>query len=125
LQKSLRKFQFFCILAILIRPYYRAVRRIIVPDSSEKGRENEESGDFDGSVSVEGLLKNGQTFYGTDQVKIIDRSSGQIAALARCWLRSDCRPPDWCDGLDINGDSVVNFADFAGLNTCCIEAGVQ
>jgi len=82
-------------------------------------------GDFDGSVSVEGLLKNGQTFYGTDQIKIIDRSSGQIAALARCWLRSDCRPPDWCDGLDINGDSVVNFADFAGLNTCCIEAGVQ
>ena len=82
-------------------------------------------GNFDGSVSVEGLLKNGQTFYGTDQIKIIDRSSGQIAALARCWLRSDCRPPDWCDGLDINGDSVVNFADFAGLNTCCIEAGVQ
>ena len=37
MQKSLRKFQFFCILAILIRPYYRAVRRIIVPDSNEKG----------------------------------------------------------------------------------------
>ncbi|MHC4160458.1 MAG: hypothetical protein ACYSSO_15440, partial [Planctomycetota bacterium] len=43
------------------------------------------------------------------------------ATLASHWLDGDCRPPDWCEGADIDQDSAVNFVDFAFLGSCCIE----
>jgi hypothetical protein len=76
---------------------------------------------FTGLVTVEGQLATGQRFYGTDTVKVIDKSLEIIASLASRWLSTDCDSPDWCNGLDLNHDSAVNLNDFAVSNTCCVE----
>jgi hypothetical protein len=72
-------------------------------------------------VVVEGVLKSGQPFRGTNGIKIIDKTMEQLEILASYWLEDECGPPDWCGGLDLDRNSVVNFADFASINACCIE----
>jgi len=80
------------------------------------------AGDFDpAELTVTCWFTNGDAFYGVQTVTIIDKSIEYIAACASNWLRSDCGTPDWCEGLDINSDSVVDFADFALLTACGIE----
>jgi hypothetical protein len=75
------------------------------------------------TVTVTGLIEgtSGQNFYGTDTIKIINNTLQQIAALASYWLAQGCDSPDWCNGLDLNRDGTVNFADFALSEGCCIE----
>lgn len=72
-------------------------------------------------LTVEGLLTSGQSFRGTDTVKITNNNFACLAVLASHWLRSDCGKPDWCNGADLDQDDVVNFKDFAMLDGCCIE----
>jgi len=75
-------------------------------------------------VIVVGLLKSGEYglyFYGTDTIKVTGNDLESLAALASHWLDGDCRPPDWCEGADVDQDSAVNFVDFAFLESCCIE----
>ncbi len=67
-------------------------------------------------VMVIGRFTNGQQFYGTDIIKITDRAFDHLAILVSHWLEDDCRRPHWCDGADLNRDSVVNFLDFALLD---------
>ncbi|MHC4573784.1 MAG: choice-of-anchor Q domain-containing protein, partial [Planctomycetota bacterium] len=43
-----------------------------------------------------------------------------LADFASYWLQGDCDKPDWCGGLDVSRDSVVNFVDFAMLEGCCM-----
>jgi len=83
------------------------------------------NGPAEGTVKVIGLFTNGHYFYGTDSIKIINNSLKKLAVLASHWLRPDCRPPDWCDGLDLDHDSTVNFIDLAMLDACCIEIVTQ
>jgi hypothetical protein len=78
-------------------------------------------GSLTGRITVEGVLNTGQGFYGTDTIKLIDKSWEIIASLASYWLRADCRRPHWCDGLDLDRDSTVNFTDLAALPTCSIQ----
>jgi len=68
-------------------------------------------------ITVKGFFTNGQYFYGTDTIKIIDKTLEHLAILSSHWLESDCSGPDWCDGADIDQDSVVNFNDFASLSS--------
>jgi hypothetical protein len=68
-------------------------------------------------VRVVGSLTSGQQFYGTAAIKVIDKSWDLIASLASYWLHADCRRPHWCEGLDLNRDSTVNFADLAAPGT--------
>ncbi|MHC4397222.1 MAG: right-handed parallel beta-helix repeat-containing protein [Planctomycetota bacterium] len=72
-------------------------------------------------VNVTGLLTTGQQFYGTDTLRITNNYLEYLAVLSSYWLRTDCSKPHWCDGADLNADSVVNFVDFALLDGCCIE----
>ncbi|MHC4394765.1 MAG: right-handed parallel beta-helix repeat-containing protein [Planctomycetota bacterium] len=72
-------------------------------------------------VTVIGLLTTGQNFYGTDTIRITNNNLEYLAVLSSYWLRTDCDKPHWCDGADLNADSVVNFIDFALLDGCCIE----
>jgi hypothetical protein len=72
-------------------------------------------------VIVIGLLNSGQNFYGTDTIKIIDKSLEYLAVLAAHWLEADCGKPDWCSDADLDQDTVVNFVDFALFDGCCIE----
>jgi parallel beta-helix repeat protein len=69
-------------------------------------------------VTAVGLLISGQSFYGTDTIRIITKD---VAVLAYYWLEADCGEPDWCDCVDLDQDSIVNFVDFALFKGCCIE----
>jgi hypothetical protein len=85
-------------------------------------------GDFCGGVdfgpaevTVTSRLIDGRYLCGTDIIKIISNKLKYIDSVASRWLETDCAGPDWCGGLDVNRDSVVNFVDFALLDGCCIE----
>jgi hypothetical protein len=71
-------------------------------------------------VTVVGFLTDGRRFFGTDTVRILDKTMERLAALATHWLESGCGAPDWCGGSDINRNSVVDFRDFAGVEDCCV-----
>jgi len=79
------------------------------------------TGDEGIEVTVVGRLTSGQQFYGTDIVKITSNALKYLASLASYWLEAGCGKPDWCGGLDVDQDSVVNFVDFALFESCCIE----
>jgi len=64
-------------------------------------------------VTVRGLFISGQFFYGMDTIKIIDNSFEYLAVLSSHWLQTNCAEPDWCEGVDVDQDSLVNFNDFA------------
>jgi hypothetical protein len=72
-------------------------------------------------IAVVGLLTSGQYFYGTDTIRIITNNLQFVAALASHWLEADCGQPDWCNGLDIDQSTTVDFVDFAMFEGCYIE----
>ncbi len=72
-------------------------------------------------VRVVGSLTSGQQFYGTDTIKITNNAFKHLGILSSRWLEAGCDKPDWCSGLDLNQDSLVNFIDLALFDTCCIE----
>jgi hypothetical protein len=78
------------------------------------------AGSAEATVKVVGSFSGGGYFRGTDTIKIINRTFERLAGLAAYWLRTDCRAPDWCDGFDIDRDSMVNFLDFATVG-CAVE----
>jgi subtilisin-like proprotein convertase family protein len=69
-------------------------------------------------VTVYGWLTSGQPFMGTDTIKIITNPQQFLAVLGSYWLSPDCGEADSCNEFDLNGDSVVNFADFAIQQNC-------
>jgi hypothetical protein len=77
--------------------------------------------DDDTEVIVIGLLNDGRNFYGTDTIKVMDRSLEYLTICVSDWLETNCNSPDWCTGLDRDRNSVVNFVDFALFDGCCIE----
>jgi len=79
------------------------------------------TGDEAIEVTAIGRLTSGQQFYGTDIVKVTSNALKYLASLASYWLEAGCGKPDWCGGLDVDQDSVVNFVDFALFDGCCVE----
>jgi predicted outer membrane repeat protein len=72
-------------------------------------------------VTVVGLLTTGQYFYGTDTIKIINKTFEYLGVLASHWLEAGCGAPDWCGGVDLDHNSLVDLVDFAMFDGCCIE----
>jgi parallel beta-helix repeat protein len=72
-------------------------------------------------VKVAGSLTSGRQFYGTDTIKITTNYLKYLGTLASRWLEAGCADPDWCTGLDLNHDSMVNLVDLALFDGCCIE----
>jgi hypothetical protein len=72
-------------------------------------------------VTVTGRLTSGQYFCGSNTIRIITNKLGYVVDLAYYWLHADCGPPDWCGGLDVDQDSVIDWLDFAMSDGCCIE----
>jgi len=72
-------------------------------------------------LEVVGKMKTGQKYVGQSTIWIIDKEFRCIVGFALHWLDSDCTEPYWCDGFDIDRDSVVNFADFALCDGCNTE----
>ena len=77
--------------------------------------------DWPDSLTVYGFFSDGSIFLGTSTVRIITPGLNDIHELAAMWLEMDCSPSDWCGGMDLNQDSMVNFADFALLQSGQIE----
>ena len=50
-------------------------------------------------------------YFCPDGVDMID-----LGYLAECWLFEDCGESSECEPADVNGDGVVNFADFAKVS---------
>jgi hypothetical protein len=74
-------------------------------------------------VMVVGWFTDGRQFCGRDTIRITRNYLKYVADLAYYWLAGDCGKPDWCGGVDLDQDSVVNFVDFARFDGCCIEVG--
>jgi predicted outer membrane repeat protein len=77
-------------------------------------------GPFEGEIAVVGYLTSGQSFRGTDTIKILTNKIKHLGIVASHWL-SVCSLPDWCNGADLDQDAVVNFVDVALLDGCCFE----
>ncbi len=77
--------------------------------------------DWPESLTVYGFFSDRNIFFGTSTVRIITPGLKDINELAASWLEMDCNHPDWCSGMDLNRDSLVNLVDFALLQTGQIE----
>ncbi|MHC4624666.1 MAG: metallophosphoesterase [Planctomycetota bacterium] len=71
-------------------------------------------------IRVAAYFATGRQFCGIQNVKITKSSLEYLAGLASHWLEEGCDKADWCDGLDLDQNSVVNFTDFAIFDGCCI-----
>jgi hypothetical protein len=72
-------------------------------------------------VTVAGFLADGNIFLGTSTVRIIHPGMKVIGELASYWLNAGCVHPDFCDGIDMNRDSLVNLLDYALLMNNKVE----
>jgi hypothetical protein len=79
------------------------------------------AGDWPQELTVAGFLTDGNIFLGTSSVKIIHPGMKVIEELASSWLQGDCVHPTWCDGIDMNRDSLVNLPDYALLMNIEVE----
>jgi hypothetical protein len=60
-----------------------------------------------------GSLISGHYFYGIDEIRILDNRMEHMINLGMNWLAADCINPNWCNGMDMNTDGVVDLRDFA------------
>jgi hypothetical protein len=72
-------------------------------------------------VTVVGSFTSGQQFFGTDTIKVTTSYFKHLGILAAYWLEQECDKPGWCEGADLDQDSVVDFVDLALFDGCCIE----
>ena len=79
------------------------------------------TGDWPQALTVAGFLTDGNIFLGTSTVRMITPGANDIEDLALYWLNADCIQPDFCDGIDMNRDSMVNFPDYALLLNSQVE----
>ncbi len=79
------------------------------------------TGDWPQELTVAGFLTDGNIFLGTSTVRMIAPGLKEIEELALYWLNADCVQPDFCDGIDMNRDSLVNLLDYALLLNSQVE----
>ncbi|MHC4791367.1 MAG: hypothetical protein ACYS8Y_08030, partial [Planctomycetota bacterium] len=79
------------------------------------------AGDWPEALTVVGYLTDGNIFLGTSTVRMITPGAKDIEELALYWLNADCIHPDFCDGVDMNRDSLVNLPDYALLLNSQVE----
>ena len=78
-------------------------------------------GDWPDELIVLGWFTSGESFYGSASIRVITPGLKELVELSTYWLEDGCKKPHWCDGLDLNHDSVVNLIDYSLLQNCCIE----
>ncbi|MHC4461103.1 MAG: GLUG motif-containing protein, partial [Planctomycetota bacterium] len=79
------------------------------------------AGDWPQILTVVGFLTDGNIFLGTSTVRMITPGLKDIEELSLYWLNADCVQPDFCDGVDMNRDSLVNLLDYALLQNNQVE----
>jgi parallel beta-helix repeat protein len=65
-------------------------------------------------LTVRGWLI-GQTFYGTDTIRITTNQLEKLPEFLSHWLQTNCLEPDFCNGFDLDQNGTVNLADFVLL----------
>jgi hypothetical protein len=79
------------------------------------------AGDWPQTLTVVGLLTDGNIFLGTSTVRINHPGMKVIEELAMYWLNENCDHPDFCNETDMNRDSIVNLPDYALLLNSQVE----
>jgi hypothetical protein len=79
------------------------------------------AGNWPQMLTVAGFLTDGNIFLGTSTVRINHPGLNVIEELASYWLNADCVHPDFCNGIDMNRDSLVNLLDYALLMNINVE----
>ena len=79
------------------------------------------AGDWPESLTVAGFLADGNIFLGTASVRTITPGRAELVDLSTYWLQETCKDSYFCDGLDLNRDSVVNLLDFTLLPNSTVE----
>ncbi|MBA7698355.1 hypothetical protein ES703_107032 [subsurface metagenome] len=79
------------------------------------------AGNWPEALTVAGFLTDGNIFLGTSTVRMITPGLKDIEELALYWLNADCDQPDFCNGIDMNRDSLVNLLDYALLLNSQVE----
>ncbi len=79
------------------------------------------AGGWPEALTVAGFLADGNIFLGTSTVRMIAPGMKEIEELSLYWLNADCDQPDWCDGIDLNRNSMVNLLDYALLLNSQVE----
>jgi hypothetical protein len=78
-------------------------------------------GEWPDMLTVFGFLNDDSIFYGQSGIRINPAGLKEIETLARHWLRAGCGPPKWCDGIDLNRDSIVDLQDYSLLLNSEVE----
>jgi hypothetical protein len=79
------------------------------------------AGDWPQMLTIAGFLADGNIFLGRSKVRITHPGMKVIEELAWYWLNADCVHPDFCNGIDMNKDSMVNLLDYALLMDINVE----
>jgi hypothetical protein len=79
------------------------------------------AGNWPDALTVAGFLADGNIFLGSSSIRIKHPGLKVIEELAWYWLNEDCVPPDFCNGIDMNRDSLVNLLDYALLMKINVE----
>jgi len=95
--------------------------RVLIIASFDRQTFCDAMNDWPEQLFILGHFTSGESFYGKAGVRVITPGIKEIAELTSRWLKTGCKKPHWCDGMDINQDSIVNLADFALLKNCCVE----
>jgi hypothetical protein len=72
-------------------------------------------------LTVACFLTDGNIFLGTSMVRINNPGMKVVEDLASYWLLGDCVYNNWCNGIDMNRDSLVNLVDYALLLNSQVE----
>jgi len=79
------------------------------------------AGEWPDMLTVFGFLNDDSIFYSQSGIRINPAGLQEIKALAWNWLQGDCGESDWCDGLDLNRDSMVDLQDYSLLLNSEVE----
>jgi hypothetical protein len=82
------------------------------------------AGDWPEIFRVYGFFTDGSVFFGESVIRINPAGLKEVTELALYWLE-ECDYPDWCEGMDMNRDTVVNFQDYPLLLNSEVEFTVE
>ncbi len=66
-------------------------------------------------LTVRGSLTTGQTFYGTDTIRVAANKLELLVDFSAYWLQTNCAIHNFCEGFDLDQNGLVNLADIALL----------
>jgi parallel beta-helix repeat protein/predicted outer membrane repeat protein len=101
--------------------YVNEEGRVVIKASFDRRSFCDAMVDWPDQIFILGQFTNGDSFYAQTFIRVIEPGLKDIAELTSRWLQTGCKKPHWCDGMDINQDSIVNLVDFTLLKNGYVE----